>query len=109
MPSRAICDGLQLRGLPQTFDLVERDGSLASRCYSAPIGFGGRLLYLREDLLEMYMRETGTELGWLVWGERELQFGDWNNIPQWYTDLRRKAKDQHRRVVGLAELKSRGT
>jgi len=109
VPSRAICKRLELRGLPQTFDLVESDGSLASRCYSAPIGFGGRLLYLREDLLERYMRETGTELAWLVWGERELRVDDWRNIPQWYGDLRRKGKDQHRRVVSLTELKSRCT
>lgn len=109
VPSRAICDRLELRGLPQTFDLVERDGSLASRCYSAPTDFGGRLLYLREDLLERYMHETGTELAWLAWGERKLQFDDWNDIPEWYADLRRKDKDQHRRVVSLAELTAEGT
>jgi hypothetical protein len=109
VPSRAICDRLELRGLPQTFDLVEKDGNFASRCYSAPIGFGGRLLYLREDLLEGYMHETETELGWLAWGERELQLDDWNKVPDWYVALGRKGKDQHRRIVSLAEFKSEGT
>jgi len=103
VPTRAICEQLGLRGLPQSFDLAETDGTLASRSLGPPVGFEGRLVYLRADLLERYSRETDTELGWVIWGERELGV-DWDDPPEWYRPLRLANEDQHRRVVSLSEL-----
>jgi len=103
VPTGAICDQLSLRGLPQTFDMAETDGTLATRCLAAPAGYEGRLLYLRADLLERYTRETDTEMGWMIWGERQLGI-DWHDPPEWYRQLRQANEDRHRRILGLSEL-----
>lgn len=103
VPTRAIPEHLGLRGLHQTFDMAETSGTLASRSLAAPAGYKGRLLYLRADLLEHYTRETDTEMGWVIWGERELG-DDWHDPPEWYRQLRLADGDQHRRIVSLSEL-----
>jgi hypothetical protein len=98
-----MCERLGLRGLSQVFDLAETDGQLASRSMGPPPGYEGRLLYVRAELLERYTKETGTEMGWVIWGEREVDV-DWNAPPDWYGAAQRAGQDQHRRVVSLEEL-----
>ena len=103
VPSRAICEYLGLRGLPQTLDMAEADGTVATRSLAAPAGYDGRLLYMRADLLERYTRETETEMGWVIWGERLLVV-DRRDTPEWYRQLRRGSEDQHLRIASLSEL-----
>lgn len=105
VPTRAMCEALRLRGQPQTFDLVGPEGLVASRTFAAPGRHDGRLLYLRADLLERYTQQTNTELGWVIWGERELEV-DWQNPPEWYRELRLANGDHHRRIVSLTQLTS---
>jgi hypothetical protein len=68
VPSRSFSAAFDLRGVPQSFDQVEPHGKWAAKSYSAPTGFDGRLLYLREDLLSRYA--AGHRLVWWIWGER---------------------------------------
>lgn len=105
VPSKAIGRVLGLRGRPQTFDLFAPDGSRASMSFRAPADFeSGRLLYLRSDLLRDYERETKQEFGWVLWGERELQFEQRDEIPAWYPPVRRAGADRIQRVAALGEL-----
>ena len=104
VPSRAISNALGLRGLPQTFDLATDNGAIASRSFTAPHGFEGRLLYMRSDLLQRYLKDTRTEMGWLAWGERELRFTSHRDVPGWYSQIVAPGKNEQRRVVSLKEL-----
>ncbi len=76
VPSRAFSTALDLRSVPQSFDQVEPDGKRATKSFSAPAGFDGQVLYVREDLLKQYAADR--RLVWWVWGERGVgrQAGD---------------------------------
>ena len=72
MPIREICDNLKLHIHPQSFDLYDQNLSKASIC----IRWGKwptmqKLLFLRKDLFDAYLRETAQELIWIIWGERK--------------------------------------
>ena len=47
-----------------------RDNLDSSRSY---------LLYMRADLLDEYLKHTSQTLIWLLWGERDLQYGTFKN------------------------------
>ena len=73
IPSRQIAEALGLCGQPQSFDLFEKEsGKRASITFRYGEGWGEmqRFTYLRQDLLERYLAETGSELIWVIWGER---------------------------------------
>ncbi len=73
IPSRQIAEALDLCGQPQSFDLFEKEsGKRASITFRYGEGWGEmqRFTYLRQDLLERYLAETGSELIWIIWGER---------------------------------------
>jgi hypothetical protein len=73
-PAKEITEHLSLCGRPQTFDLYEKSGNRASVtfCHGNPWRTYQALTYLRQDLLERYLAETGTELVWEIWGERRI-------------------------------------
>ncbi len=76
VPVREIAESLNLVGLPQTFNMCDAHGDLAV----LGLASGSHLYshqdqtYIRNDLLEQYLSQTGTELVWAVWGEREAAF-----------------------------------
>ena len=73
IPSRQIAEDLGLCGQSQSFDLFEKEnGKRASITFRYGEGWGEmqRFTYLRQDLLERYLAETGGKLIWVVWGER---------------------------------------
>ena len=73
IPSRQIAEALGLCGQPQSFDLFQKEsGKRASITFRYGEGWGEmqRFTYLRQDLLERYLAETGSELIWIIWGER---------------------------------------
>lgn len=73
IPSRQIAEALDLCGQPQSFDLFEKEnGKRASITFRYGEGWGEmqHFTYLRQDLLECYLAETGSELIWVIWGER---------------------------------------
>jgi len=74
IPIRQIADTFSLHGHPQSFDLFEKDGKRASItfCYGEEWKDKQDFTYLREALLERYLAETGSELIWVIWGNRRL-------------------------------------
>jgi hypothetical protein len=70
VPSYLFSTKFDLRGVPESFNQAEPNGTLAALSLSAPPGFNGDLLYLREDLVHRYA--NGRRLIWFVWGERQL-------------------------------------
>ncbi len=74
IPIRQIAETFSLYGHPQSFDLFEKDGRRASItfCYGEEWKDKQDFTYLREDLLKRYLAKIGSELIWVIWGERRL-------------------------------------
>ncbi len=76
VPSKELAVFLDLRSRPQTFNLYEKDGKLASLSFSYSDNSSGNrqnLTYLRKDLLTKYLNEYNYDLVWIIWGEREFR------------------------------------
>lgn len=101
VPSRRFSEAFDLRGLPGTFDQALPDGSLASRSCSAPSGFTGNVLYLREDLLRTFAGKR-VFVG-LVWGERQIDVTVSGPGPDWLVRAREEDADLWKQVFGLDE------
>lgn len=100
VPSYNFARRFGLRQRPGRLDLVELDGRAASATLAGPVGFDGKLLYIRRDLLSKYA--DGRELIQLAWGERQVDV-DWHNPPEWLSHTREEHEELWRRVelVGL--------
>lgn len=95
VPSKTFSMAFDLRGLPQTFNQALPDGSLGAICESAPVGFEGHLLYLREDLIRRFA--AGRALILTAWGERELHHLSIPS-PDWYSKIRQHHLDLWRSI-----------
>ena len=86
VPSKAFSAFFNLRSVSQTLDQITDDGQVASKTLDAPQGFGGNILYLREDLLRRYA--NGRQLIWFWKGEREIS--PWREpAPRWLRNAHR--------------------
>jgi hypothetical protein len=88
VPSHSFSARFDLRGTPQSFNQVQRDGSIAAISLAAPDGFRGRLLYLRVDLVKHYL--SGRKLIWFSWGERQVDTRHYQERSEWLVSLLRK-------------------
>jgi hypothetical protein len=79
VPSQRFAVESQLRERPGTLDLVTLDGRAASLTRNAPVGFEGKVLFVRRDLLAEYARAR--TLVQVAWGERQVDV-DWANPPE---------------------------
>jgi hypothetical protein len=102
LPSKRFSRQFGLRGVPQSFDQVLPDGSLASLSFEAPGDFSGHLLYLREDLLAQYAGER--KLVWFALGERTLDRSPHARVPDWLEKLYRTQGMSWSRVTVAEEL-----
>lgn len=72
LPSKRLCEALSLRYRANTWDLHDESG--VASLYRELGGHGSQIIgsfsYLRRDLLDSYLMQTGTALVWLMWGER---------------------------------------
>ena len=75
VPAKEIAESLDLCSQPQTFDLYEKNGDRASITiyWGEPWHTNHQLIFLRQDLLDRYLRENKLQLIWLVWGERQFK------------------------------------
>ena len=75
VPAKELAEALDLCSQPQTFNLYEKNGKLASMSlrWGEPWHTEHRLTYLRQDLLERYLKENDVELVWAIWGERRFR------------------------------------
>lgn len=81
VPSPALCERLGLINHAQQFDLYDSQGSIASICLiHKQDKISSRLLYMRKDLANRYVAETGQTIAWLVWGERTPSYAVWKSL-----------------------------
>ncbi len=74
--SRELANHLKLIDRPQTFNLFDESGNLASQniYYRKDYNNNHRLTYLRKDLLDKFLAENNYKLIWGIWGERQVSF-----------------------------------
>jgi len=75
VPSKEIAEFLDLCSQPQTFDLYEKDGRRASITiqWGDTWHTGHKLVFLRKDLLDLYLEKNGYMLAWVIGGERQFK------------------------------------
>ncbi|MER3317325.1 MAG: hypothetical protein RIB79_03470 [Allomuricauda sp.] len=78
--AKEISFKLNLVNAPQTFDLFEKDGELATinLRYYEDYHTNQHFLYLRKDLFEEFIEENDYRLIWGIWGERRLYFKEYS-------------------------------
>lgn len=72
LPSKQICEALSLRYRANKWDLHDASGvaSLYREVGEYGSQVSGSFSYLRRDLLDKYLTQSGKALVWLMWGER---------------------------------------
>lgn len=76
VPTPALCERVRLSNRQGEWDFYDAEGNLATmyREFKADEDtFRSYLLYLRADLMEGYLADTGQRLVWLLWGERDFK------------------------------------
>jgi len=75
VPAKELAECLDLCSQPQTFNLYEKNGKLATMTvrWGESWYTGHHLIYIRKDLLERYLEENDAELVWAIWGERRFR------------------------------------
>lgn len=75
-PAPAICDALGLVNHGDALDLRDPAGRIATLYREWPNEnggfFGSHLLYIRDELIRQYLKQTRQRLVWVPWGERTL-------------------------------------
>lgn len=76
LPSKQLCEALNLRYCANTWDLHDAAGvaSLYRKVGEYGSDVSGSVSYLRRDLLDRYLTQTGKVLVWLMWGERGFHY-----------------------------------
>jgi hypothetical protein len=89
VPAKELTEDLDLCSQPQTFNLYEKNGKLAS----ITLRWGDSwhtehyLTYLRQDLLNRYLKDNDAKLIWAIWGERRF-------LSKSFEELREFGKEQ---------------
>jgi hypothetical protein len=90
LPSKPLCVALSLRYLANKWDL--HDDSGVASLYREVGEYGsqdsGSFSYLRRDLLDSYLTQSGKALVWLMWGERGFHHrsAEAHNLHEYYAD-----------------------
>jgi len=76
--SKEIANELSLVNLPQSFNLIDENGDLATLNVSYDIEPNNRhhMVYIRKDVLDRYLVSKESRLVWGIWGEREANVGN---------------------------------
>lgn len=74
--AKEIANHLKLISQPQTFDLLDSDGNIASLNlkYHNDYNNSHSFVYIRQDLFDKYLIETNSKYIWIIWGERDVRF-----------------------------------
>jgi len=78
LPSRKLCDALNLRMTVPNWDFIDRKGRKAVIVVKsgAEYGPGQEFSYIRQDLFERYLSATNKRLIWSISGERRTLYKD---------------------------------
>ena len=76
LPSKQLCEALNLRYCANKWDLHDAAGvaSLYRKIDENGSDVSGSVSYLRRDLLDRYLMQSGKVLVWLMWGERGFHY-----------------------------------
>lgn len=75
VPSKELATFFDLCSQPQSFNFYQKNGALSSITIQEGEPHDRNtqyLLYLRQDLLDSYLRKNDLEMIWILWGEREF-------------------------------------
>ncbi|WP_338791834.1 hypothetical protein [Bernardetia sp. MNP-M8] len=73
---KEVANHLDLLNQPQTFDLLDEHGKLASMNihYEKNYNNNHNFVYIRKDLFDKYLSDTNSKFVWVMWGERDVRF-----------------------------------
>ncbi|HMQ05460.1 MAG TPA: hypothetical protein PKD26_16200 [Pyrinomonadaceae bacterium] len=82
----AICEFLELKNIGNSTDLYKANGDPASLLRSSGNfkDSQSRLLFIRTDMFERYLKQTGQVMVWAMWGEREIEY---EQVEKYRTEL----------------------
>ncbi|MFC9471972.1 hypothetical protein ACFTS5_07250 [Nocardia sp. NPDC056952] len=80
VPSQRLSQQSRLRAIGASFDQMDTDGRPATKSYSAPEGFDGHLLYIREDLVREFTGDRAAVT--FGWGERQMHLAWSGDMPE---------------------------
>jgi hypothetical protein len=99
LPSKRLCEALSLRYSANKWDLHDATGvaSLYRKVGEYGSQINGSFSYLRRDLLESYLTQSGKTLVWLMWGERGLHHrsAEGHNLHEYYANHQHIHKRTH--------------
>ena len=97
LPSKQLCEALNLRYRANKWDLHDAAGvaSLYRKIGENGSDVSGSVSYLRRDLLDRYLMQSGKVLVWLMWGERGFHYRS------------NKTRNLHRYYVNHQEIHKR--
>ncbi|HKT26570.1 hypothetical protein [Dyella sp.] len=90
LPSKLLCEALSLRYRANKWDLHDASGvaSLYREVGEYGSQISGSFSYLRRDLLDNYLKQSGNALVWLMWGERGFHHrsAEAHNLHEYYAN-----------------------
>ncbi len=99
LPSKRLCEALSLRYRANKWDLHDAAGvaSLYREVGEYGSQISGSFSYLRRDLLDSYLTQSGKALVWLMWGERGFHYrsAEAHNVHEYYANHQHIHKRTH--------------
>jgi len=99
LPSKWLCEALSLRYRANKWDLHDAAGvaSLYREVGEYGSQISGSFSYLRRDLLDSYLTQSGKALVWLMWGERGFHHrsAEAHNLHEYYANNQHIHKRTH--------------
>ncbi len=99
LPSKRLCEALSLRYRANKWDLYDASGvaSLYREVGEYGSQINGHFSYLRRDLLDRYLTQSGKALVWLMWGERGFRYrsAESQNLHKYYANHQHIHKRTH--------------
>lgn len=101
IPDKEIANHLKLISQPQTFDLLDSDGNIASLNlkYHSDYNNSHSFVYIRQDLLDKYLKETNSKYIWIIWGERDVRFKTEERRQEYFKDNPFKQHQVFQKVI----------
>jgi hypothetical protein len=99
LPSKRLCEALSLRYRTNKWDLHDTSGGASLYREVGEYGsqINGSFSYLRRDLLDSYLTQSGKALVWLMWGERGFHHrsAEAHNLHEYYANHQHIHKRTH--------------